>query len=136
LSCGQISGQGLAHSPLLLQREGRDALALLRGGHDGLDGGDGGGQGGVGGRRDETGWSPSDIDDGQTRGDEAGGRLPGEVGQGESPEERGSTEGTCGGRVAEEAKAAIEVGARSPVARGLQRQRPPRWTCGGLLCVC
>jgi hypothetical protein len=71
LSCGQISGQGLAHSPLLLQREGCDALALLRGGHDGLDGGDGGGQGRVGGRRDETGWSPSDVGDGQTRGDEA-----------------------------------------------------------------
>jgi hypothetical protein len=52
LSRGQLSGQGLAHSVLLFPSEGRDALALLRGGHGGLDGGDGGDQrGGCGWRR-------------------------------------------------------------------------------------
>jgi hypothetical protein len=36
---GHLGGQSSAHGMLVLQGEGRGALALLRGSHDGLDGG-------------------------------------------------------------------------------------------------
>jgi hypothetical protein len=66
LNHGQLSGQGLAHSSLLLQSEGHGALAFLRGAHDGLDGGD---QCIVGdGRRG----SPSDIGDVRASGGRSG----------------------------------------------------------------
>ena len=39
---GQLSDQGGARGPFMLQGQGRGALALLGGGNDSLDGGDGG----------------------------------------------------------------------------------------------
>jgi hypothetical protein len=51
LDVGQLSGQGMTHSALLLPGEGRNAMTLLRSGHRGLDGGEDGDQRGVGGRR-------------------------------------------------------------------------------------
>jgi hypothetical protein len=66
------------HSALLLPGEGRNALALLGSGHNGLDGGEDGDQRGVGGRHRG---SPGDIGDGLAISGEARGRLPGEAGR-------------------------------------------------------
>jgi hypothetical protein len=70
LCSGHLGGQGGADGTLLLQGEGRGALALLRGSHDGLDGGDGGDQRGVGGGRRG---SPSGVCNKRARGGEARG---------------------------------------------------------------
>ena len=77
LDVGQLSGQGMTHSALLLPGEGRNALALLRSGHSGLDGGEDGDQRGVGGRHRG---GPGDIGDGLAICGEARGRLSGKAG--------------------------------------------------------
>jgi hypothetical protein len=50
-SGGHLGGQHGAHGMLVLKSEGRDALTLMGGNHDGLDGGDGGDKRGVDGWR-------------------------------------------------------------------------------------
>jgi hypothetical protein len=75
---GHLVSHDDAHGTLLLQGEGRDALALLRDCHNGLDGGDGGDQCAVsGGHRG----IPSDVANERTCGREARGQLLGEAGR-------------------------------------------------------
>jgi hypothetical protein len=77
LSGGQLSGQGGAHSVLLLLGEGRNTLELLRGDHDSLDGGESHDQRGGCERRGRQG-----RDEFGSRGFGEGGTVGGEAGRG------------------------------------------------------
>jgi hypothetical protein len=53
---GQLSGQGGARGPLIVQSQGRGALALLGGGNGSLDGGAGGDESGRRRCSGQRGW--------------------------------------------------------------------------------